>query len=85
MVPIRLALAALAFAALSGCMTAQDIRLADDHRCRGYGFRPGSDAFSKCLQDIDLDRSADRRAFLYGGAGPGFGMGFGYGYGFRRW
>lgn len=37
-------------------------RAADDARCRSYGFRRGSDAFSKCLLDIDLDRSADRRA-----------------------
>ena len=50
-------------------------RAADDARCRSYGFRRGTDGFSKCLLDIDLDRSADRRArrddlLLYGR--PGF-------------
>lgn len=80
--PIRLLLASLAFAALSGCMSMQEIRAADDARCRGYGFRPGSDAFSKCLQSIDLDRSADRRALMYG---PGPGVGVGFGYGWRRY
>lgn len=50
-------------------------RAADDARCRSYGFRRNSDGFSKCLLDIDLDRSADRRArrdemMLY--AGPRF-------------
>ncbi len=84
MVAARLILASLAFAALSGCMTAQQIRMADDGRCQGYGFRPGTDAFSKCLQNIDLDRSADRRALMYG-TGPGFGVGFGYGWRRAGW
>lgn len=81
MVAVQLILASLALAALSGCMTAQEIRMADEGRCRGFGFRPGSDAFAKCLQNIDLDRSADRRALMYGpGPGPRFGVGFGYGW-----
>jgi len=50
-------------------------RAADEARCRSYGFRRGTDGFSKCLLDIDLDRSADRRSrrddlLLYGR--PGF-------------
>jgi hypothetical protein len=58
-------LAAVAAALLLGaCETTSPAqqRAADDARCRSYGFRRGSDAFSKCLLDIDLDRSADRRA-----------------------
>lgn len=39
-------------------------RAADESRCASYGFRRGTDAFSKCLLDIDLDRAADRRAAL---------------------
>jgi hypothetical protein len=81
----RLILAAAALSGLAGCMSTAEIRAADENRCAGYGFRPGTDAYSKCLQNIDLDRSADRRAVLYGGPGPGFGMGFGYGVGWRRW
>lgn len=51
-------------------------RAADEARCRSYGFRRGTDAFAKCLLDVDLDRSADRRArrddlLLYGRPGWG--------------
>jgi hypothetical protein len=48
-------------------------RAADETRCHSYGFRKGSDAFAKCLLDVDLDRAADRRAldtpYVYGGPG----------------
>ena len=82
---LRLLFASALAAGLSGCMSAQEVRYHDENRCLGYGFKPGSDAFSKCLQHIDLDRSADRRATLYGpGVGPGFGVGFGGGFGYRR-
>jgi hypothetical protein len=69
---------------LGGCVTGADLRARDEQRCVGFGFRPGSEAFANCLQNYDLDRSADRRALLYG-PGPGIGVGFGYGVGFRRW
>jgi hypothetical protein len=51
-------------AALGACQTTSpaEQRAADESRCRTYGFKRGSDAFSQCLLDIDLDRSADRRA-----------------------
>lgn len=83
----RILLAAALAASLAGCMSVAERRHADESRCAGYGFRPRSDAFAKCLQNIDLDRSADSRAFMYGSRGPGFGVGFGYGigYGGRRW
>ncbi len=51
-------------------------RAADEARCRSYGFRRGTDAFSKCLLDVDLDRAADRRVQreeLYLTTGPRFG------------
>jgi hypothetical protein len=49
---------------LAGCETtsAAQQRAADESRCRSYGFRRGTDGFSKCLLDIDLDRAADRRS-----------------------
>lgn len=52
--------------ALSGCttMTSADRRAADEAECRDYGFKPRSTAFAECLQRIDLDRKADRRAWL---------------------
>lgn len=64
--------------ALGACETTSPAqqRAADDARCRSYGFRRGSDGFSKCLLDIDLDRAADRRSrrddlLLYGRPGWG--------------
>jgi hypothetical protein len=59
---------------LGGCETTSPAqqRAADETRCKSYGFRRATDAFAKCLQDIDLDRAADRRSRrdelpLYGG------------------
>jgi hypothetical protein len=67
-----------------GCVTIEERRALDAERCRGYGFRTGTEAFAQCMLDIDLDRSASRRALVYRDfSGPS--LGFGYGYGFRRW
>ena len=54
----------------SGCMTQAEVRAADEQRCRGYGFRAGTDAFASCLLEVDLDRAADRR-YRFDGFGPG--------------
>jgi hypothetical protein len=67
----------------AGCASTREERRAMDmHRCRSYGFRPRTDAISKCLLDLDLNRDADRRAFLSRpyGWGPGW-----YGAGWRYW
>ena len=42
--------------AITGCQTAEEVRMADENRCASYGFRPRTDAFAECLQRIDLDR-----------------------------
>lgn len=49
---------------LAGCttMTPQERRAADEAQCRSYGFTKRNDAFAECLQRIDLDRRAARRA-----------------------
>lgn len=68
-------IAALFLVLLAGaCQSTQEIRAADEARCRSYGFRKGTDAFAKCLLDIDLDRSASRRSLQNYpvGLGPGF-------------
>jgi hypothetical protein len=69
--------------ALSGCLSAGERRALEEERCRSYGFRQASEAFSQCLLELDLDRSASRRAQLndFGGWG---GPHVGFGYGFRR-
>ncbi|MCX7898650.1 MAG: hypothetical protein N2444_00920 [Methylocystis sp.] len=59
------------------CASVEEQRAADEGRCRSYGFRRGTDAFSRCLLDVDLDRSASRRSNFFM-MGPGF-------YGPRRW
>lgn len=51
-------------ALIAGCttMTPEERRAADESECVDYGFRRGSEAFAECLQRIDLDRRAERRA-----------------------
>lgn len=71
-------LAALALAALAGgCVTPVEQRALDEGRCQSFGFRPATDGFANCLLELDLDRSATRRARFdnfYGPAWP-----------YRRW
>ncbi|MBX9452790.1 MAG: hypothetical protein KL801_13305 [Mesorhizobium sp.] len=54
----------IALAVLAGCttMTPEERRASDEETCREYGFRKGSEAFAECLQRIELDRRAERRA-----------------------
>lgn len=54
----------IVLAVLAGCttMTPEERRAADEETCREYGFRKGSEAFAECLQRIELDRRAERRA-----------------------
>jgi len=73
----KLLAAALLGLSVGGCATTTpaEQRNADEARCRSYGFRRGTDAFSKCLLDVDLDRAAELRARLdspYGPGGPGW-------------
>lgn len=67
------ALAVLALAAAAaGCVTPQEQRSHDEERCRSYGFRQGTDAFARCLLDLDLDRSATLRQRVDTAFGPPF-------------
>lgn len=50
---------------LSGCMTAEQQRAADEEKCRSYGFTRKNDAFAECLQRIELDRRASVRETRY--------------------
>ncbi|MBY6239674.1 hypothetical protein [Methylosinus sp. Sm6] len=60
----RLAFVIAAGLLAGACNTTSDLerRSADEARCRSYGFKPGAEGFAKCLLQLDLDRSADRRA-----------------------
>jgi hypothetical protein len=79
----KLLIAAAAALLVGACNTTSlaEQRAADEMRCRSYGFRPGSDPFSKCLLQVDLDRSADRRArydYPYGFGPRGYYSGRGW-------
>lgn len=59
-------LPALALAVLlSGCMTPEQQRAADEEKCRSYGFKKRNDAFAECMQRLDLDRRARLRGGPY--------------------
>ncbi len=49
---------------LAGCatLTPEERRAMDEQECRSYGFVSGTTAFAECLQRIELDRRAERRA-----------------------
>ena len=76
----------LTAATIGGCTTLSpaEIRRNDEIQCRDYGFRPGTEGFAGCLQRIDLDRRADRRARLYND-GPFVRGGIIYGGFYDRW
>ena len=65
MKPLRLVPLVLV-AALAACTTVspEDQRRADEETCRSYGFTRKNDAFAECLQRVELDRRAARRASL---------------------
>ncbi len=46
----------LIVASLAGCVSAEDVRRADEAQCAGYGFQPGTPDFAACLQRENLAR-----------------------------
>ncbi|MCT8989543.1 hypothetical protein NYR54_04420 [Chelativorans sp. SCAU2101] len=64
MSPLRLAAAIGLLTLVAGCatITPEQQRAMDEEECRSYGFRPGTTGFAECLQRIELDRRAERRA-----------------------
>lgn len=51
---------------LASCqtMTPEERRAADERTCAGYGFRAKTDAMSRCLLDLELDRRAQTRSMM---------------------
>ncbi|MBW9091028.1 hypothetical protein JNB91_24775 [Rhizobium wenxiniae] len=51
---------------LASCqtMTPEERRAADERTCLGYGFRAKTDAMSRCLLDLELDRRAQSRSMM---------------------
>lgn len=64
MLSLRLAAAISLLALAAGCttITPEQQRAMDEEECRSYGFRQGTTGFAECLQRIELDRRAERRA-----------------------
>lgn len=52
----RLVVIALAALPLAACVSAADIRRADEAQCTSYGFQPGTSDFAACLQRESLAR-----------------------------
>ena len=50
---------------LSGCLTPEQQRAADEERCRSYGFTRRNDAFAECMQRVDLARRARLNSAVY--------------------
>ncbi|MCR4265979.1 hypothetical protein [Nitratireductor sp. ZSWI3] len=61
---LSLALLLIPAALAAGCttMTPEEQRIADEEKCRSYGFTRKNDAFAECLQRLELDRRVERRA-----------------------
>lgn len=59
--PARAILAALLVAiALAGCKSAAEQKADDRKTCEGYGYKPGSDDFARCMMTIDQNRAKMR-------------------------
>ena len=72
------AVSALAFISLGGCVSPEELRAQDMAACSSYGFQPNTPDFAACMQRESLVR----RSYLYapGPYGP-FGPYGPYGYG----
>lgn len=67
----------LALLAVTGCVSAEQLRAQDEAACYSYGFQPGTVSFSQCLQQQALARDYYRS--------PNVGLGLGFGFGSSHW
>ena len=77
---MKLGLALLFCLALSACASPEQLAAADKEKCRGYGMKPGTEAFANCRMTLDVERQRQLRRALddpyigrgfYGPYGPG--------------
>ncbi|MGI4793046.1 MAG: hypothetical protein ACRYG8_02965 [Janthinobacterium lividum] len=47
---------------LAGCTSPEEQHVADQQRCGGYGFTPGSESFAHCMMDTSMQRDAEAAA-----------------------
>jgi hypothetical protein len=70
-------------AGLSGCVSLEELRAADEAACASYGFQPNTPDFAGCLQRESLARQYSGPPMAqYGHAGYGSGW---WGPGWYRW
>ena len=58
---ISIITAGLLAALLAGCTTAEEVRAADEEKCRAEGFRKNTIGFDECLRQRALVREARLR------------------------
>lgn len=56
----RLLISTLLAMALAACTTAAEQKAADEKKCEGYGFKPNTDPFAKCMMVVDQNRAKMR-------------------------
>jgi hypothetical protein len=56
----RLLAASLVAFVLAGCASSAEQKAADEKTCAGYGYKSGSDEFSKCMMTIAQNREKQR-------------------------
>lgn len=66
--PRTLIALALGASLLGACTTMEDIRTVQRKQCSGYGFKPDTDPFAKCMMDLEAKRMEDHRRFMAQGA-----------------
>ncbi|MFD1704263.1 hypothetical protein ACFSCV_14750 [Methylopila henanensis] len=78
--PLGAAALLAACVGLAGCATdPAQLAAEDTARCRGYGMKPGTEAFANCRMTLDVERRRERSRRLddleprYGRFGPYYG------------
>lgn len=54
---IKMVVALISTIALSACATPEEQLKLDKNQCASYGYKVGSDKFSDCVKDIQLQRN----------------------------
>jgi hypothetical protein len=49
-------------AVLAACASPEEIAASDRRTCAGYGFAQGTEAFSNCMMEADMNRKRDQAA-----------------------
>lgn len=53
---VRMGLVIMTLGMLGACASPEELRQADTAQCSGFGFKPGTDAFAGCMQNLATTR-----------------------------